>query len=65
MSPEKLRKMQQIVSTLPRRRYAVIWANRGYYPEIVKFNTRLDAVKFALQRFKSGFDFIRIDAPKL
>lgn len=59
MSPEKIRKMQQIIS--PRRRYAVIWANRGYYPEIFKFNTRLDAVKYAIRAFKHGVDYVRID----
>ena len=42
-------------------RFRVIFANRGYFPRICKFTTRLDAVKFALHRFKSGFDFIRID----
>lgn len=45
-------------------RYCVVFGNRGYFLHICKFDTRLDAVKFALQRFKSGFDFIRIDAPK-
>lgn len=60
MSSEKLRKMQQILSMFPRR-YAVIWANRGYYPEIFKFDTRLDAVKCAIRAFKHGVDFIRID----
>ena len=61
MSPEKLRKMQQIISTLPRRRYAVIWANRGYYPETFRFDTRLDVVKEAIRAFKHGVDYVRID----
>lgn len=46
-------------------KYCVIFANRGYFPHICKFTTRIDAVKFALRRFKSGYDFIRIDAPKV
>lgn len=41
--------------------YGVIFGNRGYFPRICKFHTRLDAVKFALQRFRSGCDLIRID----
>lgn len=41
--------------------YKVIFANRGYCPYICKFHSRMDAVKFALARFKSGYDFIRID----
>ena len=61
MSPEKLRKMQQIISTLPRRPYTVTWANRGYYPETFRFDTRLDAVKEVIRAFKHGVDYVRID----
>ena len=45
-------------------RFCVVFGNRGYCLHSCKFFTRMDAVKFALQRFKFGYDYIRIDAPK-
>lgn len=45
-------------------RFWVVFGNRGYSLNICKFYSRMDAVKFALQRFKHGFDYIRIDAFK-
>lgn len=42
-------------------RYWVLFGNRGYCMHAVKFSRHIDAVKFAHQRFKSGYDFIQID----
>ena len=42
-------------------KYCVIVANRGYYPHIKKFDKHIDAVKYSLDCFSNGYDFIRID----
>ena len=44
--------------------YSVVFADRGSFPYIRKFHTRLDAVKFALERFRSGYDYICIYPPR-
>lgn len=61
MSIESLRSKMG-VSYVSRYRCAVIWGNRGYYLEIAKFSSRLDAVKCSLKLFKHGVDYVRIES---